>query len=193
MKLKSIVLALLLVAATVFSSLPLHNVAAQGGETTIGAKLQQLMKSQTTNLEVIVTFYGDSAPTASQLTLLDEVGITKGLSLQNLPITGVIATANQIEELAKQSEVRSIYYNDQLEYENADATALTGVDAVRADDEMRKANGGLPVSGKDIGVVVNDSGVDGTHSDIKFGDHLVQNVLGSTNLNAQMGCSQLRT
>ncbi|WP_394173616.1 S8 family serine peptidase [Guptibacillus hwajinpoensis] len=187
MKLKSIILALLLVGATVLSSIPLHSASAQSGETTIGTKLQQIMKSQTTNLEVIVTFYGDGAPKASQLTLLDDIGITKGLSLQNLPITGVIATANQIEELAKRSEVRSIYYNDQLEYENAEATALTGVDAVRADDEMRKANGGMPFSGKGIGVVVNDSGVDGTHSDIKYGDHLVQNVLGSTNLNAQNG------
>ena len=49
---------------------------------------------------------------------------------------------------------------------------------------MRKLKGGLPVTGKGIGVVINDSGVDGTHRDLKFGSHLVQNVLGSTNLNA---------
>jgi subtilisin family serine protease len=45
----------------------------------------------------------------------------------------------------------------------------------------------LPISGKDIGVVVNDSGVDGTHNDIKLGRNLVQNVFASSNLNALTG------
>ena len=49
---------------------------------------------------------------------------------------------------------------------------------------MRKENGGMPVSGNGIGVVVNDSGVDGTHKDHELGKNLVQNVLGSTNLNS---------
>ncbi|WP_210115980.1 S8 family serine peptidase [Hymenobacter wooponensis] len=49
---------------------------------------------------------------------------------------------------------------------------------------MTARNGGLPVSGKGVGVLINDSGVDGTHEDLKFGTHLVQNTLGSTNLNS---------
>jgi serine protease AprX len=45
-------------------------------------------------------------------------------------------------------------------------------------------NGGFPVSGKGIGVLVNDSGVDGTHPDLQFGKNLKQNVMAATNLNA---------
>ncbi|WP_079506763.1 S8 family serine peptidase [Mesobacillus jeotgali] len=136
------------------------------------------------SLEVIVTFKGDSAPTGSQLSLLKTLGIETGVSMKSLPIAGVIATKVQIEKLAANPEVQSIYMNKKLSYFNADATAITGVDKARTDDSFRKANGGLPVSGKGVGVVVNDSGVDGTHKDHELGKNLVQNVLGSTNLNA---------
>ena len=44
---------------------------------------------------------------------------------------------------------------------------------------------GLPASGKGIGVLVNDSGIDGNHPDLQFGPKVVQNVLGQTNLHAQ--------
>lgn len=136
------------------------------------------------SLQVIVTFKGDGAPTTSQLALLDTLGIETGISMKSLPIAGVIATKAQIEKLAANPEVQSIYMNKKLTYFNADATAITGVDKARTDDSFRKANGGLPVSGKGIGVVVNDSGVDGTNKDHELGKNLVQNVMGSTNLNA---------
>ncbi|WLR55605.1 S8 family serine peptidase [Mesobacillus subterraneus] len=136
------------------------------------------------SLQVIVTFKGDSAPTNSQLSLLKTLGIETGISMKSLPIAGVIATKAQIEKLAANPEVQSIYMNRKLSYFNADATAITGVDKARTDDSFRKANDGLPVSGKGIGVVVNDSGVDGTHKDHELGKNLVQNVMGSTNLNA---------
>lgn len=136
------------------------------------------------SLQVIVTFKGDSAPTSSQLSLLKTLGIETGVSMKSLPIAGIIATKDQIEQLAANPEVQSIYMNKQLSYFNADATAITGVDKARTDDSFRKANGGLPVSGKGVGVVVNDSGVDGTHKDHELGKNLVQNVMAQTNLNA---------
>jgi serine protease AprX len=136
------------------------------------------------SLQVIVTFKGEGAPTDTQMSLLKTLGIETGISMKSLPIAGVIATKAQIEKLAANPEVQSIYMNRKLTYFNADATAITGVDKARTDDSFRKANGGLPVSGKGIGVVVNDSGVDGTHKDHEFGKNLVQNVMGTTNLNA---------
>lgn len=134
--------------------------------------------------QVIVTFEGDGAPTSGQLDLLKSLGITKGTSMKALPIAGVLATKAQVEALANTPGIKSLYLNKKLEYYNYDATALTGVDKARTDAAMQKANGGFPLSGKGIGVVVNDSGVDGTHKDHEFGKNLVQNVLGSTNLNA---------
>lgn len=157
--------------------------AATNGSAVIDPLVSKALDTAS-SLEVIVTFKGDGAPSSTQLSLLKSLGIETGISMKSLPIAGVIATKSQIEKLAANPEVQSIYLNKKLSYFNADATAITGVDKARTDDSFRQANGGLPVSGKGIGVVVNDSGVDGTHKDHELGKNLVQNVLGSTNLNA---------
>ncbi|MBM7583613.1 serine protease AprX [Bacillus pakistanensis] len=138
----------------------------------------------TDHLQVIVTFNGEGAPTSEHLNVLEDIGIDTGLTMKSLPIAGVVATKEQITKLAESDQIASLYLNRKLEYFNADATDITGVNKVRTDDSFRKANGGLPVSGKGIGVVINDSGVDGTHKDIELGRNLVQNVMASTNLNS---------
>ncbi|MCC3151709.1 S8/S53 family peptidase [Hymenobacter sp. BT770] len=134
--------------------------------------------------QVIVTFNGSGAPTLSELGLLRQLGITKGITLRALPVAGVVATAAQVDALAKNPTVRSLYINKKLEYNNYDDTNLTGVKRLRTDPQTTARNGGTPVSGRGIGVLINDSGVDGTHEDIKLGTHLVQNTLGTTNLNS---------
>ena len=178
----SIVFAAVLVFPTFFSGLQTAN-ANVTGEVSIDPLLEKAFQLESA-LQVIVSFKGDGAPSTNQLNLLEEIGIDTGISMQSLPITGVIATKAQIDLLAKNSEVRSIYLNSELEYFNEESTDITGVDKVRTDDGFRKENGGLPVSGKGVGVVINDSGVDGTHKDHEFGLNLVQNVLGTTNLNS---------
>ncbi|MEW6701574.1 MAG: S8 family serine peptidase, partial [Bacteroidota bacterium] len=119
-----------------------------------------------------------------QLALLKQLGIINGFSFKSLPMVGAIVTPSQISALAKNSEIRSIYLNRQLSYYNFVATHLTGVYRLRADKVITAKNNGIPVSGKGITVLVNDSGVDGTHADLQFGSHLIQNVNGSTNPHA---------
>ncbi|WP_323741937.1 S8 family serine peptidase [Salinibacillus xinjiangensis] len=154
-------------------------------QAVIGDKLLSVLESSTNEpVEVIVTFKGKGGPTDSHLKLLKSVGIKKGYHLTSLPMVATLATKDQIKQLTTNDDVYSIYFNKQVTYENEDATSITGVDKVRTDDSFRKANGGLPVSGDGIGVVINDSGVDGTHQDIEYGDHLVQNVDASLNLHA---------
>lgn len=133
-------------------------------------------------VQAIVTFHGEGGPSQEQVSLLKQAGITRGITLHNLPMAGVLVSREQVEQLAANPAVRSIYLNRELTYENYEATALTGVDKVEQDPEMTRRNGGLPVSGAGIGVLINDSGVDGTHPDLEYGRHLVQNVLGQTNL-----------
>lgn len=137
--------------------------------------------------QVIITFRGDEKPTEAQLSLLEGLGIESAISMQSLPIVGALATKQQVEQLADNEQVQSVYLNEKLEYFNADANLITGVDKAQQDDSFRKLNGGLPVSGDGIGVVVNDSGVDGTHKDHELGRNLVQNVLGTTNLQSITG------
>ncbi|WP_017380276.1 S8 family serine peptidase [Paenisporosarcina sp. TG-14] len=150
----------------------------------IDSKLSEVLETATDPIQVIVTFEGNGAPTSEQLNLLKGHDISTGVTMKSLPIAGVLATKEQINKLATEDGVKSLYLNSQLNYFNYDANQLTGVDKARTDDEMKKANGGFPVSGKGVGVVVNDSGVDGTHKDHELGKNLVQNVMGSTNLNS---------
>ncbi|WP_373318436.1 S8 family serine peptidase [Alteromonas salexigens] len=148
---------------------------------TYDSDLASLFAENPQSLEqVIVTFEGNGSPTAAQLSALDALGINVGVSLGNLPIVGVLATKSQIDALYARDDVVSVWHNDELELENHESTQITGVQALRADRDLR--NNGIPFSGRGIAVVVNDSGVDGTHSDLAFPDHVVQNVLAQTNL-----------
>jgi serine protease AprX len=178
----SVLLTLVILVSLVIPGLSKAN--AEGTSALIDSKLLKVLETAVDPIQVIVTFDGQGAPSKDQLNLLNSLGISKGLSMKALPMAGILATKDQINKLAASPGVKSIYLNRKLAYYNADATSLTGVDKVRTDTAMQKANGGLPITGKGIGVVINDSGVDGTHKDLQFGSHLVQNVMASTNLNS---------
>lgn len=182
----ALILALVLTVLTGVSGLP-HTpaaVAQTAARAVVEPRLLTALSAADGPVEVIVTFWGDGAPSAGMIDLLRQAGITAGVTLRALPIAGVLATAAQVEALAARPEVRSLYLNRPLAYENAEATALTGVDRVRTDPTLTGMNGGLPVSGTGVAVLVNDSGVDGTHKDLEFSRHLVQNVAGAANLHA---------
>jgi serine protease AprX len=184
MKLRSLALIAVLVISTLAAALSPAGAATQNLSAKLDTQLTDALAKNTTPVEAIVTFRGNDAPSSQQVGLLKQVGITSGVTLKSLPMAGVLVTADQVQALSKFPEVRSIYLNKKLKYSNYDATALTGVDRVRMDPSMTKANKGLPVSGKGVTVVVNDSGVDGTHKDIQYGTHLIENATGTTNLHA---------
>ncbi|MCC5940339.1 MAG: S8 family serine peptidase [Balneolaceae bacterium] len=171
--------------ATVLLLLLLNNSALSQG--LIGPTLQSVLQSTDGLVQVIVTFDGDEAPGNAEIELLESLGISTGVTLQSLPMAAVLATSNQIEALANQPGVRSVYLNERLEYYNDNGTAITGVNKVRTEGQFQVRNGGMPLTGKGVGVVINDSGIDATHADHRFGDHVVQNVMASLNLNAVSG------
>lgn len=154
------------------------------GQSTLNQAYLDGLTDQTTPLEVVIAFEGTSAPTAAQVQLLQDLGISQGATMHSLPIAGVLATPSQISSLLQQPEVISIALNEPVDFFNANGTKLIGVDRLRSDKGITAQNGGLPVSGKGIGVVINDSGIDGAHGDHQLGKNLVQNVLGTVNLNS---------
>lgn len=148
----------------------------------LGPILEETLESEPKLVEVIISFEQSTQDSRQQL--LESIGLSQGIVFKELPFAGAIVNKEQISKLIDEPLVKSVYYNEPLQYENAEATAFTGVDDVREDRDLQLHNNGQPITGKGVGVVINDSGVDGTHEDIKYGDHLVQNVLGATNLNA---------
>lgn len=126
---------------------------------------------------VIVAFDTQEGLSAAHLDVLRAAGVTAGRTLPILGMVAFPATAAQVRALAQAPSVRSIWPNEQLTYDIHEARMLTGVNRLRVDAGLTKANGGLPVAGVgNFTVVVNDSGIDGTHADLKFPSHVVQNV-----------------
>lgn len=134
----------------------------------------------TDELQVVVSYKQSTPVSTAQVAALKALGIDKGVTMRTLPIAGALATPTEVAALAKRDDVASIYYNAPLRYFNKEAREISGV--AHAQENQADFNRALPFSGKGVTVLVNDSGVDGTHADIKFGDHLVQNTQGATNL-----------
>lgn len=160
-------------------------VTSPASAAVLGDSLRQALAGAAPGdrLEVVVSFEGEGPLTAAQVAALDATGVT-GFHFRRLPVAGVLATPAQVDAIARLDGVRSLWRNDELEYENEEATALTGVDRLQTDPNLRRPTG-LPTSGAGVTLLVNDSGVDATHPDLQFGAKTIQNVYAGTNLNAQ--------
>ena len=126
----------------------------------------------------IVAFDTDAGLQPQHLAVLGALGITGGRTLPNLGMVAVPgATASQVRALATHPGVRSVWANDPITYHMHQARVLTGVERLQSDTALTTRNGGTPVfGGGNLSVVINDSGIDATHEDLKLGDHVVQNV-----------------
>ena len=155
-------------------------LASPAGAAVVDSHLAAAVDGGAGSWQVIVTFHGSGAPSDAHVTILGEVGIARGVLLGALPMAGVIATSDQVTELASRPEVRSVWLNRPLQYELDGATAATGVDRVRQDEGLTQSNGGIPVDGRGGAILVNDTGVDATHPDLS---HVTENVMGHLNLN----------
>lgn len=133
-------------------------------------------------LEIVIRFEREGAVGASELAALRALGIDRGVAMRSLPIVGALATPAEIAALAQRDDVGAIHYNAPLRYFNQASRQISG--AARAVDHPADFARALPFSGRGVGVVVHDSGVDATHMDLEFGEHVVENVQGLTNLHA---------
>ncbi|NUS38514.1 MAG: S8 family serine peptidase [Lysobacter sp.] len=136
----------------------------------------------TDQLQVVVTYNTAGPVSAAQLSALNSLGITRGITMRSLPIAGALATPAEIRALAQRSDVASIYYNAPVRYFDVEANELSSV--TRMFQNPGDYTRAIPFSGYGVTVEINDSGIDATHSDLQFGTHVVQNTTGLTNLNS---------
>jgi serine protease AprX len=139
-------------------------------------------------LQVVVSYRQSTPVSAAQLSALQALGIDKGVKMRTLPIAGVVATRAEIQALAQRDDVASIYWNAPLRYFNQEARQQSG--AARAVQSPGDYGRAIPFSGAGVTVLVNDSGIDATHEDLKLGEHVVQNVLGPQNILAEIAASE---
>ena len=136
----------------------------------------------TDELQVVISYKQSAPVTAGQLAALKTLGITKGVTMRTLPVAGALATPSEIRALAKRSDVASVYWNAPLHYMDAEANGLSSV--TRMFQHPADYGQAIPFSGAGVTVEINDSGIDATHDDLKFQQHVVQNTTGLTNLAA---------
>ncbi|MDX5474590.1 MAG: peptidase S8, partial [Bacillaceae bacterium] len=83
-------LTILCVLVLIFPMFGFGNVSANNvsnlTETVVDDKLKKLLNGTVDLAQVIITFHGEDTPTDSQLSILDSVGITSGLSMNSLPM-----------------------------------------------------------------------------------------------------------
>lgn len=134
----------------------------------------------TDQLQVVISYKHSGPPSAADVADLKALGIDKGITMRSLPIAGALATPAEIQALSKDDDVASIYWNAPVRYLDKEANGLSGAAAATS----RPADYGraIPFSGAGVTVEINDSGIDATHMDLQFGDHVVQNTQGATNL-----------
>ncbi|HKY92665.1 MAG TPA: S8 family serine peptidase [Nevskiaceae bacterium] len=165
-----------LVVSTVLLPLP-----AQAAARIAPTLLEQLSTARAgVPLQVIVTFEGKAPLRKPQLDALRALGV-EGFHLSRLPMAGVLATPEQVRQIARLDGVRSVYPNSRLSYEDAEANVMTSVTQAQAEPLLR-GPGDLAYDGTGITVLVNDSGVDGTHPDLKYPTKVLQNALAHGSL-----------
>lgn len=153
-------------------------------DARIDPLLNKLMtKAKATDqLQVVVSFKQSGPVTPAQVNAVRSLGITKGVTMRSLPIMGALATPARIKQLAKRSDVVSIYYNKPLKYFNLEQRQISGSARVLDQPSLLRRTGATTYTGKGITVVVNDSGIDTTNPDLPMGTKVVDNVQAAQNM-----------
>ena len=172
--------------------LTVANVSA----ATLGPSLQTKLSGLASDAKVgtvIISFNTTKGLQPAHLDALRGLGIVKGITLNRLGMVACVATAGQVRALASNPSVRSVWFNDRLNYFDKEVRMLTGIERLRTDRGFTTQNGGLPVSGKgDFSVVINDSGIDATHPDLQLGKNVIQNVFIATGTDTLSGFTTLQ-
>ena len=153
-------------------------------EAALGPHLVQRLATAlpTEELVVVVTFEDGAPPDQADVALLKASGIELGMRFHSLPMAGALATPAEVQALAANDGIASIHLNRQLQYFNKESRQISGVERVQ--EFPGQLGRPIPYTGFGVTAVINDSGVDATHLDLSYGDHVVENVQGLTNLAA---------
>lgn len=153
------------IVAISYASAPTQAQINVGG-LEVDPALEQKLDTVDENTPVRAILTYDERPTAAQVERVRETGVSVH-EFDVLPMLGVQGTRGQIEELSGIGGISAIHADQKLDYMMDDSRPLVGADRVESD---------LGYTGEDVGVAVIDSGIDGTHPDLKYPEKTVQNT-----------------
>jgi serine protease AprX len=153
----------------------------QSVDPELAVKLNQATDDSNINAVIIYHQY----PTQADLAQLQQIGIVGGTLYRRLPMILVTATRGQLIAVSRLPQVRSIYGNRTITFDNDPYLNRTQIQRVATDRDLQTRNNGLPVSGRGVTVAVLDTGVNSTHADLS--GKVVQNVRLHDNQSAAVG------
>lgn len=151
-----------------------YQVSAGAAPSIDRALTQKINSSPLALTPVIITY--NHRPAALDFVRLRALGIRGGVYLDQLPMVLTAVNRTQFNALAARSDIRSLYANNKMRLMDDKSRPFIGVTGLRADTQVTLANGGMPVTGKDIGIAYVDTGIDATHPDLQLGRNVIGNV-----------------
>ena len=131
------------------------------------------------DIRVIVTFSDAKIARQGRELLSQYGGAFTGPEFMVLPLQGVYANPSEIYAFTEIDGVLGIWQDRPNQTEMKQAVIVSSVKDTWEDTEFTVLNDGLPVLGRGVGVLVNDSGFDGDDTDLEDGIRIVQNVKGT--------------
>lgn len=157
---------LLLSAVAVFAAFAAPGRGEAQDSPRVDPGLTEELASAGRDERVVAIVTYDGRPTRDELSAVRRTGVAVH-EFQELPMVAVRGTRAQVEGVLSLRAPVSVWGNKRLEYLLRQSRPLIGADRVQ-----RR----FGYAGDGIGVAVIDSGVDGTHPDVTFGQEMVQNV-----------------
>jgi subtilisin family serine protease len=165
----------ILAAAVIGISATISGQAAVSVDNLLNQQINALPLGLT---PVVITF--NQKPTSTDFNMLRSLGISGGRYLNQLPMVLTSINRLQFNALKTKPGIKSLYANRTFKLLDRESRTITGIENLIRDIEVNTLNGGLPVSGKNIGVAYIDTGIDATHPDLQLGQNVIQNVYFAT-------------
>jgi subtilisin family serine protease len=150
-------------------------VATAEASPSVDPQLETAFQAEPASRQAVVITYPE-APDQADIAALELIGLGGGYVLEELPMVLTMANRTQLARLETLPDVVSLYANRVYRPLTNASREFIGQAALLRDGEVTAANGGLPVTGKGVGVAIIDTGLDATHGDLALGDNVAQNV-----------------
>lgn len=143
--------------------------------SSVDPLLEAAFREEPVSWQPVVITYAEQ-PDAVDIATLELIGLDGGYVLEELPMVLTMASRAQLAQLEGLAGIVSLYANRVYQPFTNASREFIGQAALQRDGEVTARNGGLPVTGRGVGVAVIDTGLDATHGDLMLGGNVAQNV-----------------